>query len=224
MVGQHGQESILYAYASRFDEIKEKTDPLICLLLKDVDFKKIDNYRYVEYIKYIMVTRIEDGEVENFIISNWESIINALFNCVSDLDDCESILEIFDSYDIDFSSYSRKRANSIIIRSNIERIAEQKTEDAISSEKNHLRSEYDFEGLKDRICVYRSVIFTKFGLEDYGFDEDYYFDGIDEKFFKCNVKNEMKKKESILKLKIDDDKNFTEKDIDDLFYTESKIR
>jgi len=202
------------------DELIELTDTPIYEILIKIDFEKIKSYIHLQYIKEVMIRNKKNGLVDNFFKNNWDVVIESLLSCIVDWTDFEHILEIFETYNKNFSDYCKNLENKIIIQEVAELLADSESDILIENEKGMLKSYEDIEELKNDVIACRIEIFENFSLSDNSYDEYYFFSNIDETDFYQNsndnsteIMNRIIKENKVKSKKIN-----LEKDIDDLFY------
>jgi len=160
---------------TRFKDLESYTEEVnseIAELIRAFNFSVLDKYTF-DYLADFLNEVAEADVTRNAVLLKWEEISKTLFSIASLSDEFDTIIDIFNTYEVSIEKYSQ--LNREMVQKVLNDYIEDDINDIIRDGKSSIENKHDFDTLKNRAKEYHEEFFSKFGIRDSSFDEDTYF-------------------------------------------------
>ena len=210
----------LYSFLSKFGINYELVDQEIFLFFKENGFKH--PYGHLNELLTIYSSVNKNGKAYNLIKEKWDDVALDLAQNVDDEDSFDTLLDLFDCYDVNFHEYVNEETDfHDAFYDSVKYYVDGEITQMIDEGESSLYSEGDLEKLKDKVYTFYSDFFDRYSLNDYRYEEWDFFNELDETISEVIENNEnrikrrnrLKDQPMVRQPKATDDTNA----IDDLF-------
>lgn len=160
------------------DEVNERVELLTLTIFPTINLYELNGDCF-DLLIPILEEATPSGVLYIYINENWDEIISGFWRLAGNDEDFEKIEELFKLYDNSLQCFASNSYNSKIISESLKTYIDDKNYSDILDECDEITREEDLVSLKSKIRSEREIFFERFYVCDPGFDESYYFDGID---------------------------------------------
>nr|WP_315422406.1 restriction endonuclease [uncultured Pedobacter sp.] len=167
----------LYDKARWTDEITEIVDPLIAGHLLNIDYSDL-NDSCAEVLMDMIKEAKPKGVLYNQVIAQWDIIMSALWKNASQDDEFQNLEEIFELYDQSIEAFVRHPKHKKIVEKALASYADDDTYSWMMDKKRSIYTNKELEETKEKVREQREEIFSRFHVDDFGYNEDEYFEDV----------------------------------------------
>lgn len=159
------------------EETENQVKKFVAQAVMDYSMQEINSESrefYTRALRYISW----DSELYQYIVANWNAIINELFRSCGTESHFDEVKDLFDELGQDYEGYLGNADNRQLLGECLNEFANAQTDDWVS-DKGSILSENDWEELKSTVIKDRRKIFSVFDLDDDWYDESEFFNDDD---------------------------------------------